>query len=427
MKERIVRDPIHGFVSLSDYEFIQKLVNMQYFQRLRRLYQLGVSSFVYPTATHSRLSHSLGATELFGRIFDNLHKRDKKEVEYSRKIGKAAVLLHDIGHGPLSHMSEKIFGFKHEDLTVEIIQNEEVKRILGADGIKSEDVVKIIKQTTAPEYNYISQLISGELDVDRLDYLSRDAYFTGVTFGRIDLERIVRTLEICKDGGELEGCVVSSNKGLEAIESYVLGRHLMYQGVYYHKTTRGFERLMESTFKRAKLLSEESKLKFPSEFDFVTQKRQLDVNDLLNLDDHAVFNLIRQWQHHEDKILNDLASRVINRKPLKSIELDQFAKYMDNRDQINDQLNKNGFEPDYYLLYDQSTETPYSTYSPKGADDNTTVMTNIFVLDEKNQPKEISQLSKVVKALSDTQSSFRIYVPDECKSQTLSILGMDGN
>ena len=428
MKERIVRDPIHDFISLSDYEFIQKLVDTEYFQRLRRLFQLGVSAFVYPTATHNRLSHSLGAMELFGRIFDNLHKHDESEtITNLRKIGKATILLHDIGHGPLSHVSEKIFGFKHVDLTVEILQNTEIKDILGQSEINVGDVVKIIKNTSSPEHNYISQLVSSELDVDRLDYLTRDAYFTGVSFGRIDLERIVRTLEIYKGGGDIDGYVVSSNKGLEAIESYVLGRHLMHQGVYYHKTTRGFERLIESAFKRAKSLAQDNKLEFPKEFEFLKNDNGLSVNDLVELDDYVVYNLIKQWRKQEDDTLNKLATRIITRKPLKSIEPVQFIQFIDNQEKIRDELNDKGFDPDYYLLYDESIETPYSPYSPKGADDKTTVMTNIFVLNKNNEPEEISQLSKVVKILAEVQSNFRIYIPEECKSQTLSILGMNGN
>ncbi len=430
MKERLVRDPIHSFISLSDYEFVQKLIDTEYFQRLRRLFQLGVSVYVYPSATHNRLSHSLGAMELFGRIFDNLHKKDKEDLDKIsklKKIGIATMLLHDIGHGPLSHVTEKIFGFKHEDMTAEIIKNTDIKEILSNEGINADDVVKIIKHTSPPDYKYISQLVSSQLDADRLDYLSRDAYFTGVHFGKIDLERIVRTLKIYKGGGDIDGFVVSSNKGLEAIESYVLSRHLMYQGVYFHKTTRGFERLIENVFKRAVSLAKDGKLTFPKEFEFLSTGKGFTVNDLIQLDDNGVFYLIRQWTNSDDTILKDLANRVINRRPLKRIEAGKIMNYVNNVDKIKLELEKQKFDPEYYLIYDDASETPYSPYSPKGAEDDTNVITNIFVLNKKDQPEEISQLSKVVKTLAEDQSNFRIYLPKECESQTLSILGSDGN
>jgi uncharacterized protein len=433
LKERLVRDPIHDFISLTEYDFIQKIIDTEYFQRLRRLFQLGVSVYVYPSATHNRLSHSLGAMELFSRIFDNLHKNDTygskeefQKVVVLRKIGLATILLHDVGHGPLSHVSEKIFGFKHEDATAEIIKNTEISKILKNEGMEAEDIVKIIKHTSSPDYKYISQLVSSQLDADRLDYLSRDAYFTGVAFGKIDLERIIRTLQIYKGGGDMDGYVVSTNKGFEAIESYVLSRHLMYRGVYFHKTTRCFERLIENVFKRSVVLAKNSKLTLPKEFEFLSTNSSISINDLIQLDDHAVYYLIRQWTKSDDNILKDLANRIINRRPLKLIETENFMSYVNNLDKIKSELKSKGFDPDYYLIHDEASETPYSPYSPKGAEDETNVITNIFVLNKENEPEEISKLSKVVRTLSEPQTTFRIYLPEECKAQTLSILGLNG-
>jgi len=428
-----VRDPIHDFISLTEYDFIQKIIDTEYFQRLRRLFQLGVSVYVYPSATHNRLSHSLGAMELFARIFDNLHKNDRygsiediQKVIKLRKIGIATILLHDVGHGPLSHVSEKIFGFKHEDVTAEIIKSTEISKILKDEGIEADDIVKIIKHTSSPDHKYISQLVSSQLDADRLDYLSRDAYFTGVAFGKIDLERIIRTLQIYKGGGDMDGYVVSTNKGFEAIESYVLSRHLMYRGVYFHKTTRCFERLIENVFKRAVFLAKDRKLILPNEFEFLINGNSISVKDLIQLDDHSVYYLIRQWTKNDDKILKDLANRIINRKPLKLIETEKFMSYINNLETIKTELRSKGFDPDYYLIHDEASETPYSPYSPKGAEDETNVITNIFVLNNENNPEEISKLSKVVRTLSEAHSTFRIYVPEECKAQTLSILGSNG-
>ena len=423
VKQRIVRDPLYGFISISDYDFIQKLIDTNYFQRLRRLYQLGVSVYVYPSASHNRLSHSLGAMELFGRIFDNIHKHSTKEnKDQLRKIGISTMLLHDIGHGPLSHISEAIFKFNHEDFTTDIIKSSTISKILNAEGIDEDMVIRIIKHLAPPEYKHVSQLVSSQLDADRLDYLSRDAYFTGTSFGKIDLERIIRTLGIYHDGGDIDGYVVSNSKGFEAIESYVLGRHLMYQGVYFHKTTRCFERLIEKAFKRAIFLLHDKKLTFPQEFDFLNHGESMTADDLVYLDDHAVYNLIQRWTKHSDQILKDLSIRIINRIPLKTIELENMMSYFENLEEIKRGLKEKSFDPDYYLLYDEPTETPYSPYSPKGVEDNTNVLTNIFVLNKENKPEEISQLSKVVRVLAEDQSTLRIYLPDECKSQISSVL-----
>ncbi|HJT47490.1 MAG TPA: HD domain-containing protein [Nitrososphaeraceae archaeon] len=428
---RIIRDPIYGFISLSYYGFIQQIVDTTYFQRLRRLSQLGVSQYVYPTATHSRLNHSLGAMELFVRLFDHLFKNSKEnkdDVEQLRKTGIAAILLHDIGHGPFSHASEKIFSFNHEGMTSDIIQHTPIREILINSNIDLTALNQIITKTAPPKYKLLSQIISSQLDVDRLDYLTRDTYFTGVGFSSIDLERIILMMEIYEGSGDINGYAVINNKGMQSIESYVLSRHLMYEAVYYHKTTRCIELLIDKIFLRARTLAEKDKISIPEEINFLKENRPLTYQDIFNLDDHIIYSIILKWSYNDDIILQDLAKRVINRKPLKGIDLSSnelLKKYLDKKGNIESALKdaKQFFDPDYYLFTDNPADQPYFPYSPRGPDDETTVITNIFALSNQGEPREVSQLSQVINALSQKQYHLRVYFPREIVSEALSILG----
>ena len=233
-KETIIRDPIHDFIDVSRYDFILKIINTPYFQRTRRLSQLGVSLFVYPSATHSRFNHSLGAMEVFVRLFDYLHRDEVKGKSYHklRKTGIASVLLHDIGHGPFSHATEGPLGFQHEMMSMEMVKTHEITEILEGEGICAKDVLSVISKTATGKLKLLSQLIGSELDVDRLHYLARDIYFTGVGFGGVDLQRIIRTMTISKSKGFLNGYAVVEEKGKDSVEAYLLTRTLMYDDVY---------------------------------------------------------------------------------------------------------------------------------------------------------------------------------------------------
>ena len=430
-KNRIVRDPIYGFISLSHYDFIQEIVDTAYFQRLRRLCQLGVSAYVYPGATHSRLSHVLGAMELFTRVYDNLTRDTSESAEQTlkaRKLGAAAVLLHDIGHGPLSHASEAIFDFKHVAITNAIIRETEIGDILSKSDIEPSEVTDIISRIS-PEHTILTQLTSSQLDLDRLDYLARDMYFTGVGFGRIDSERITRMMQIYKaPGSPIHGHVVTNNKGLFSLESYILSRHLMHEAVYFHKATRCIELMIKSLFQRAKWLAQEKGFELPAEIQLLSQPNGVDWKAIVGLDDHIIFSIILKWMKNDDPILKDLSTRIIDRKLLKGIEIPQTAirKYVDSIKKIEKALIDSGFDPAYYTTLDDPKHLPYSPYSPKAPDDKTTVITNIFVLDSFGKPKEISQLSPTVEALAKYQYNFRLYVPDKCLAQTLSTLDMEG-
>ena len=260
-KETMIMDPIHGFIDISEYAVIEELVDSKYFQRLRRLAQLGMTSAVYPNATHTRFAHCLGTMHVFLILFDAAVKKEKDEVPdqmQKRMTGAVAALLHDLGHGPFSHASESILGknskkFNHEVMTGEIISTTEIAEILERHDIEPKLVCDILKHHARRDWRLVSQLVSSQLDADRLDYLSRDSYFTGVNYGKIDIHRIANTLEIWHgdEKDPFNDTVIIKPKGVGAVEHYILGRYLMYEGVYFHKLSRCMEFLLDNVFKRA--------------------------------------------------------------------------------------------------------------------------------------------------------------------------------
>ncbi len=418
-KEVVVRDPIHGFIRLDRFPFILKLISTPEFQRLRFISQLGMSCAVYPGAMHNRFAHSLGAMHLMEKTLDHLRAVGDligREFTGLLKVGMAAALLHDLGHGPLSHVSEKLFNFRHEAITARIIMREPISQILSEDGVDPKRVVKVLNHTATKRDVLLSQLVSSELDVDRLDYLTRDAFYTGAGFGNVDLDRIITMLRICRSR-QLENHAITLYKGRYAIESYVLGRHLMYQAVYFHKATRGVEKLIQRAFLRA---TRSSSAYIPRDLDFLISSSQPTVDDILGMDDHTVLNTLKQWTKSRNRILSDLCSRIFERRLLKAIELTPKWEnaYMTGLDRRFRQLARmHRINPDYYCPIDGPSETPYTTYTIAPKDDKSTVITNIFAYDGEGKPVEISDISDAVGALTKTKYLNRLYMPDEIKNE----------
>ena len=426
-KQLLVRDPIHGFVRLDRFDFVRQIISLEEFQRLHHISQLGVSRFVYPSATHTRFAHSLGAMHVMGRVLDNLAlvgSIGKDEFEDLAGVGIAAALLHDIGHGPLSHSSESFFGFKHEAVTVELITRPPIADILDGAGIAPERMVKIIRHTASGSDLLLSQLISSELDVDRLDYLARDSYFSGVGFGNVDLERMVTLLRIFKGTGPLGRHAITPMKGMHSIESYLLGRHLMYQAVYFHKATRGIEKLVGNAFRRAR--ERASHLSLPNSLGFLDGDGGPTSEEILGMDDHTVFDTLRLWQKSKDSILKDLCKRLFQRNLLKAIEMGgaEMSSYMGGLDvKVRRLASKHRINPDYFCPVDGPSDTPYTVYSIKPPEDESTVTTNIFLYGEDRNPVEISQVSDVVRSLAKTEYRNRLYVPEEIRDDVRHLFG----
>lgn len=423
-KIRVIRDPIHGLVRLDEYSLVVKVMDSDFFQRLRRISQLGLSPLVYPSATHNRFGHSIGATYVFWQLFDHLAPSigtTKGKIAEMRQLGTAAILLHDVGHGPFSHVSERLFNFHHEDLTRNIIVKSEISDILRKEGLNPVEVSRIISRTSKITNRLIVQLISSQLDADRLDYLSRDAYFTGIGFGNVDLERIMNILVVHKGKDRLDGQAVSLYKGYHTLESFIVTRHLMYQGVYLHKTTRCFELMLKKAIQR---LAEEKSETIPTELSFLIENRPPSADEILKIDDHYLYSLLRNLIISKDRELGDIAKRIYRRQTLSSIEISQerlgLALEIDRK--IRQMVSRNKLDPEFWVFEDNVSDTPYKPYKPISIDDQKSPITNIFTMDESNKLREISDMSNVVSSISKTEYSNRYYFPENLKGEVNKLL-----
>lgn len=251
--EKVFRDPVHNYIHVQ-HQVILDLIDSKEFQRLRRIKQLGTSSFTFHGAEHSRFSHSLGVYEITRRICDLFQRNysiDKIGLggwdDQERLITLCAALLHDVGHGPYSHTFEHIFQTNHEALTVQIIcsPNTEIYQILNNVAVGFPEKVASVIQKTYPNPQVI-QMISSQIDADRMDYLLRDAYFTGTEYGTFDLTRILRVIR------PYDGGIAFGMNGMHAVEDYIVGRYQMYMQVYFHPTSRGMEVILEHLLQRAR-------------------------------------------------------------------------------------------------------------------------------------------------------------------------------
>lgn len=317
---KIFNDPVHGFITVPK-GIILRLIDHPYVQRLRRVRQLGLGYLVFPAAEHSRFSHALGALELAKRVLNNLLEKDTTITKKEYEGTLIAILLHDVGHGPLSHTLEHslIKDFNHEMMSLAIMKelNEEFNGAL-------DTAIAIF--TNQYKKKFLHQLISSQLDLDRLDYLSRDSFFTGVSEGRIGINRILKTMRVHK------GNIVMEKKGIYAIENYIIARRLMYMQVYLHKTVLSADALIRSVFKRVRdLLDSGYELDFASESlryflqDQPSAKKQITkkmMSAYTQLDDYDIYLNIKFWTKSNDKILSELCSRFLNRSLFRTTFFD---------------------------------------------------------------------------------------------------------
>jgi HD superfamily phosphohydrolase len=360
-RRKIINDPVYGFITI-DHPLVFKVIGHPYYQRLRRIQQMAFAHLVYPGAVHSRLHHSLGAYHLMCYALQELKSKGvaiSKEEELAARI---AILLHDIGHGPFSHALEHtlIEGVHHESISLKIMQvlNEENNGAL-------DTAIRIFNNSY--EKPFLHQLVSGQLDVDRMDYLTRDSFFTGVSEGVIGYDRIIKMLTV--QDGEL----MVEEKGIFSIEKFLVARRLMYWQVYLHKTVLGAEKMLVNIIRRAKyLLQTGATLPVPSPVLelFLRNPATLPLEgDRLDafcqLDDYDLMAAVKAWSHHPDKVLSTLCRMLINRKLLK-VKLQ--AEPMDPagveiiRQQLLQQTGFSEEELDYFVF---SGETSNTTYDPK--------------------------------------------------------------
>ncbi|MEP0366952.1 MAG: HD domain-containing protein [Cyclobacteriaceae bacterium] len=316
-KKKILNDPVYGFITIPN-ELIFDIIEHQYFQRLRRIKQLGLTELVYPGAHHTRFHHAIGAMHLMQRTLDNLRSKGVMIFDAEYEAALIAILLHDIGHGPFSHTLEfSLFqDVQHEQISLWLF--DKLNKEFGGK-------LELARQVFTGKYHrkFLHQLVSSQLDVDRLDYLKRDSFFTGVHEGTIGAERIIKMLNVHEDR------LVVEEKGIYSIENFLNARRLMYWQVYLHKTSVAAESMLISLIKRAKLLTQKG-AEVPATPAFsiflerdITRQDFFEDEELLEvfvqLDDTDIWGSIKQWLFHEDVILRTLSNDLLSRRLFKII------------------------------------------------------------------------------------------------------------
>ncbi len=364
-KFKIVNDPIYGFINMPS-ELIFDIIQHPFFQRLRRISQLGLTTYVYPGATHSRFQHVLGATFLMQQALEVLKNKGTKITNEEEEATLIAILLHDIGHPPLSHTLEYVFveNLSHEELSL-LLMSELNKVFEGKLSLGME----IFKGTYKKKF--LHQLVSGQLDMDRLDYLRRDSFFTGVSEGVVGSDRIIKMLNTKNDE------LVVEEKGIYSVEKFLIARRLMYWQVYLHKTVVAAEQMLIKVFLRAKYLYAKKENLFFSpglKYFFNNQinsknvltesvKNEIPLEMYAQLDDTDIFVSIKQWQFHDDFILSFLSKSIINRdllrielqeKPFKQKKLDRIRRL------AKDKLSINKQDVDFVVFTDSVKNNAYS-------------------------------------------------------------------
>lgn len=422
-EERIYRDSVHNIIRLDpsteEGRLLVRLIDTAEFQRLRRIRQLGLAHFAYQGAEHSRFTHSLGVMHLASRVLERLSQKyglDENDVIAVR----VAALLHDIGHGAFSHVIESIQGFHHEDFTIEAVLSEETEAgqlLAGFSPELPEKVAEIIRGDFRPMA--LAQIVSSQLDVDRMDYLLRDSLMTGAKYGIFDLEWIIKSLEIDEPNDRL----YVTARGVYAVEDYIQSRYYMFRQVYFHRTLRSAEVILRAIFDRAFFLMREGGnpwLARGTQFEKLLHGEKLGLSEHLQLDDSDVIFHIKQWQSSLDEILADLSSRFLNRRLFKVFDLDM--PWDDRQAFINRARNlvaDRGFDPDYYFAEDKAGDVPYYFYR-KSPDDPKQF---IYVEDGFANPtiREISEVSSAVRGLQKGYEIHRVCFPDELKDEMSAI------
>lgn len=402
-KRKIFNDPVHGFITIP-HPLVFDILEHPYFQRLRRIKQLGLSEYVYPGAIHTRFHHALGAFHLMRRALYILKVKGIKITEQEELGASIAILLHDIGHGPFSHTLEHslIAGVHHEDISKIYIRklNEHFKGKLST-------AIEIFEGTYKKKF--LHQLVSSQLDVDRLDYLTRDSFFTGVNEGAVSYERIIEMMNVHKDQ------LVIEQKGIYSIESFIVGRRLMYWQVYLHKTVLCVEQMVIKAIERAKFLISKGELlgASPALSYFLRNKVKLkdftdnaQVLDLYSqLDDIDLFSAFKYWRHSSDKVLCMLCDAILDRKLFKiEISNKPFTKQKTAHlyEAVKKQFKLTDAEAAYLVFSDTTTNYAYNSKEDR-----------INIINNDGEIKDITVASDQlnIRALSEPVVKHYIFYP----------------
>lgn len=405
MNEKVFRDPVHNYITVN-HPVIYDLINSKEFQRLRRVKQVSTTVFTFHGAEHSRFSHCLGVYEIARRVTEIFDAKFPEIWDTNEDLlTMVAALLHDVGHGAYSHTFEKLFDTDHEAITQEIITSPdtEVNAILRQVSPDfPEKVASVINHTY--HNKQVVQLISSQIDCDRMDYLLRDSYYSGANYGQFDLTRILRVIRPTKDS------IVFEYNGMHAVEDYIVSRFQMYMQVYFHPASRAMEVLLQNLLKRAKYLYHIDSHFFektsPNLIPFLANQASL--ADYLSLDDGVMNTYFQAWISAEDDILADLASRFVNRKVFKSVTFEEESRK--DLSHLVELVKSVGFDPDYYTGIHVNFDLPYDIYRPEKKEPRT----EINMIQKDGSVVELSTISPIVKTLTGTiYGDRRFYFPKE--------------
>ncbi|NJL46481.1 MAG: HD domain-containing protein [Leptolyngbyaceae cyanobacterium SM2_5_2] len=409
---RSYHDPLHGAITLqaSDPEevLLIRLIDTPAFQRLRRIRQLGPASLTFHGAESSRFTHSLGVMAIARRAFDQLQRR-YPELRPHRATVLCAALLHDIGHGPYSHTAEDIFGLHHEYWTRRIIQDvPAIQELLREYSPELTTAINQVYTHTHP-LPLVGQLVSSQLDCDRLDYLLRDSYFTGASYGQLDLDRILMALEFEPTSGRL----VVAYKGLAAIEHYLVVRHFMYAQVYNHPKNISVTWLLERAFDRARTLYQAGRLEADATVAAWLQAPQqpLCLETYLAADDITFTYHLQRWRHSEDPWLADLCRRFLDRDLLKTLEVTRLTTEQQEQllAQVQTHLTHQGLPGDLYTALRRIWSRGYTTYQQG------------ISMTVDNSLVDIKDISPLVSTLSQPSERIWLLYPREIHPWLLAV------
>ncbi len=400
-EEKVFKDPVHRYIHIRD-QVIWDVIGAKEFQRLRRIKQLGTTYLVFHGAEHSRFNHSLGVYEIVRRIVDDSFSGRVEWDSSERLVVLCAALLHDLGHGPFSHAFENVFGLDHEEFTKSILLGEtEVNEVLSR---VSKDFPKKVADVIGKTYpnKQVVSLISSQIDADRMDYLQRDAYFTGVSYGHFDMERILRVMRPLGDQ------VVIKSSGMHAVEDYIMSRYQMYWQVYFHPVSRSAEVILTKILHRAKALSEAGYAfeQMPTHF-LGFFDGSFTLKDYLALDEGVLLTYFQLWMTEKDPILSDLCDRFVNRRLFQYVEFDLAKDYMKMKE-LEQLFKRVGVDPEYYLVFDSSSDLPYDFYRPGEEGERIPIHLQM----PSGEIRELSRQSEVVEAISGKRrTDHKLYFP----------------
>lgn len=394
-KRKIFNDPVYGFISIP-YDIVFDIIEHPYFQRLRRIQQLGLSSMVYPGATHSRFHHSLGAMHLMHKSLEVLKSKGHEITDDEAQAAILAILLHDLGHGPFSHSLEGVLvpGVPHEYISMLLMQ-----RLQQSFGKPIEIAIDIF--TNQYPKKFLHQLVSGQLDMDRMDYLNRDSFYTGVSEGVIGYDRIINMLDVHEDN------IVVEEKGIYSIEKFLVARRLMYWQVYLHKTSLVADLMLKNAVLRAQEFKVTSNQKLSEALTYFIQY-EISMDDFpdhidyfVQLDDYDIIQALKVWKNAENKILKQLSSSILNRNLFKIEFVDEVGLQ-----QKYEQLQQSFTEDELkYLVLTGTAKN--NAYNPS--------KDNIYIKFKDGSIKEITDITEQwnIRSLSNPVVKHYIAYPKE--------------